>query len=339
MDLFGIVTLLGGLALFFYGMNLMAEGLRKLSGGRLEEMLGKLTSGSLRAVLFGAGATAVMQSSSAVTVMVVGFVDAEVMQLEQSAGVIMGANIGTTITSWLLSTTGIRGGTVWLRLFEPSFLLPIMAMTGMFFCLLKKNEKQKTIGNLFMGIAVILFGMEKMRDAVAPLSAVPEFKGLMVRFTNPLHGLLTGAVLTAVIQSSSASVGILQALCTTGAVPYNVAVPIIMGQNIGTCITAILASLSASKNAKRAACIHLYFNLIGTTVFMTVFYTLHSLFRFGFMQRAASEAGIAVIHTILNITAAFVLLPFSKYLVLLAKKTIPDHSYRKMRKNGGKEKL
>lgn len=324
MNIFDLLILVGGLALFLYGMNLMGDGLKKVSGGRLEGILEKLTSSPLKGVLLGAGVTAVIQSSSATTVMVVGFVNSGMMQLEQTVGVIMGANIGTTVTSWLLSLTGIHGENIWVKLLEPASFSPILAIIGVVFTMFSKDEKKQDIGTIFIGFAVIMFGMERMSDAVAPLADVPEFKNLMIRFSNPLYGMLAGAVLTAIIQSSSASVGILQALCATGAVPYSVAIPIIMGQNIGTCITALLASVGASKNSKRTAFIHLYFNLIGTCVFMAVFYSLHQFLQFSFLPLAASEVGIAVIHSAFNISATLFLLPFSRVLVSLARKTLPD---------------
>ena len=322
MDIFNFLMLIGGLALFLYGMNLMGDGLKRVSGGKLEEILERLTSNPLKGVLLGAGTTAVIQSSSATTVMVVGFVNSGIMQLEQTVGVIMGANIGTTVTSWLLSLTGIQGENVLIKLLEPSSFSPVLALIGVIFTMFTKDEKKRDIGSILVGFAVIMFGMERMSDAVAPLADIPEFRSLMIRFSNPIYGMLAGAVLTAIIQSSSASVGILQALCSTGAVSYSVAIPIIMGQNIGTCITAILASIGASKNSKRTACIHLYFNLIGTFVFMTAFYLSNQVFHFAFVAQAASSVGVAVIHSAFNISATLILLPFSRGLVSLAKKTL-----------------
>lgn len=324
MDIFNLLILVGGLALFLYGMNLMGDGLKRVSGGRLEGILEKLTSNPLKGVLLGAGVTAVIQSSSATTVMVVGFVNSGMMQLEQTVGVIMGANVGTTVTSWLLSLTGIHGENIWVKLLEPASFSPILAIAGVIFTMFSKDERKQDIGTIFIGFAIIMFGMERMSDAVAPLANVPEFRNLMIQFSNPFYGMLAGTVLTAIIQSSSASVGILQALCVTGAVPYSVAIPIIMGQNIGTCITALLASIGANKNSKRTACIHLYFNLIGTCVFMAVFYGFHQFLHFTFLHQAASEVGIAVIHSTFNISATLLLLPFARFLVVLAKKTLPD---------------
>lgn len=324
MDIFAVLMLVGGLALFLFGMELMGDGLKRVSGGKLESILEKLTSNPIKGVLLGAAVTGVIQSSSATTVMVVGFVNSGIMQLENTVGVIMGANIGTTVTSWLLSLTGIQGDSIWMKFLEPTSFSPILAMIGVIFYMFLKDEKKKDLGTIFIGFAILMFGMDQMSNSVAPLADIPEFRELMVKFANPLYGLLAGTILTAIIQSSSASVGILQALCATGAVPFSVAIPIIMGQNIGTCITAILASIGASKNSKRTACIHLFFNMIGTGIFMVVFYTLNMFMHFAFLQDAASVVGIAVIHSAFNVSATLVLLPFSKCLVKLACLALPD---------------
>ena len=324
MDIFAVLMLVGGLALFLFGMELMGDGLKRVSGGKLESILEKLTSNPIKGVLLGAAVTGVIQSSSATTVMVVGFVNSGIMQLENTVGVIMGANIGTTVTSWLLSLTGIQGDSIWMKFLEPTSFSPILAMIGVIFYMFLKDEKKKNLGTIFIGFAILMFGMDQMSNSVAPLADIPEFRELMVKFANPLYGLLAGTILTAIIQSSSASVGILQALCATGAVPFSVAIPIIMGQNIGTCITAILASIGASKNSKRTACIHLFFNMIGTGIFMVVFYTLNMFMHFAFLQDAASVVGIAVIHSAFNVSATLVLLPFSKCLVKLACLALPD---------------
>ena len=324
MDLFSILTMIGGLALFLYGMHVMGDGLSKVSGGRLEKILEKLTSNPFKAVLLGAGVTAVIQSSSATTVMVVGFVNSGVMKLSQAVGIIMGANIGTTVTSWILSLSGIESSNFFIRLLKPTSFSPILAVIGVAFLMFPKKEKKKDIGMILIGFAVLMFGMDTMSNAVKPLADVPEFTGILTAFSNPLLGMLAGLVLTAVIQSSSASVGILQALCVTGAVSYGSAIPIIMGQNIGTCVTALLSAIGANKNAKRAALIHLYFNLIGTIVFMVLFYAVNAVVHFGFLGDAANAAGIAVVHTIFNIVATFLLLPFSKGLEKLACLTIPN---------------
>ena len=273
MDIFGVLTMIGGLAMFLYGMNAMGDGLAKLSGGKLEQILEKLTSKRIMAVLLGVIVTAIIQSSSATTVMVVGFVNSGIMQLSQAVGIIMGANIGTTVTSWLLSLTGIQGSSLFIQLLKPSSFSPVLAAVGIILTMTAKdNNKKKDIGNILVGFAILMFGMETMSSAVEPLAENAQFTSILTKFSNPLLGMLAGLVLTAVIQSSSASVGILQALCVTGAVGYKTAIPIIMGQNIGTCVTAIISSIGASKNAKRASMIHLYFNLIGTIIFMVVFY-------------------------------------------------------------------
>ncbi len=324
MDFFSILTLIGGLALFLYGMNAMGDGLAKVSGGKLEKILENLTSSPIKAVLLGAAVTGVIQSSSATTVMVVGFVNSGIMKLSQAVGVIMGANIGTTVTSWILSLTGIESDNFLIRLFKPTSFSPILAIIGVVLILFVNNSKKKDIGTIFIGFAILMYGMDMMSSAVKPLAEVPAFTNLLLKFSNPLLGVLAGAVLTAVIQSSSASVGILQALCLTGAVPFSVALPIIMGQNIGTCITAILSAIGAKKNAKRAAAVHLYFNLIGTVIFMTVFYIINAFAGFSFFHQAATPAGIAVIHSVFNITATIILLPFSKGLEKLACLTIRD---------------
>ena len=324
MDIFGLLTMLGGLALFLYGMNTMGDGLAKMAGSRLEQILEKLTSTPIRAVLLGAAVTGVIQSSSATTVMVVGFVNSGIMKLSQAVGIIMGANIGTTITSWILSLSGVEGDSLWVQMLKPSSFSPILALIGVIFLLFLKDEKKKDIGTIMLGFAVLMFGMETMSGAVKPLADVPEFTNLFVAFKNPVLGMLVGAVLTAIIQSSSASVGILQAMCATGAVSFGAAIPIIMGQNIGTCVTALISSIGANRNAKRAALVHLYFNLIGTTIFMVVFYTLNAFLNFAFLDSPAPVAGIAVVHTTFNVAATIVLLPFSRGLERLAVLTIPD---------------
>jgi len=324
MDFFSILTLLGGLAMFLYGMQVMGDGLAKVSGGKLERILENLTSSPIKAVLLGAAVTAVIQSSSATTVMVVGFVNSGIMRLSQAVGVIMGANIGTTATSWILSLAGIESENFFIRLLKPTSFAPILALIGIVLLMFIKNQKKKDIGMIMIGFAVLMFGMESMSGAVKPLADVPEFTNIMTAFSNPLFGVLAGTILTAIIQSSSASVGILQALCMTGAVPYSVALPIIMGQNIGTCVTALLSAIGANKNAKRAAMVHLYFNLIGTAIFMTGFYAINAVVGFSFFSDAANPAGIATLHSVFNITATIVLLPFSGVLEKLACLTIKD---------------
>lgn len=325
MDIFMLFTGIGGLALFLYGMSIMGDNLSKLSGGKMEVILEKLTSTRVMAVLLGALVTAVIQSSSATTVMVVGFVNSGIMQLSQAVGIIMGANVGTTITSWLLSLTGISGSNVFIKLLKPSSFSPILAMIGVVMTMTSKNnDKKKDVGNILVGFAILMFGMETMSGAVSPLASNEKFTGILTMFSNPILGMLAGALLTAVIQSSSASVGILQALCLTGAVGYGAAIPIIMGQNIGTCVTAIISSIGANKNARRASMVHLYFNLIGTVVFMLVFYGINSVVHFGFLSSSASVFGIAVIHSLFNVGCAILMFPFANGLVKLATLTIKD---------------
>lgn len=324
MDIFGVLSFIGGLAMFLYGMSAMGDGLTKLSGGKMERLLEKLTSRRIMAVLLGAGVTAVIQSSSATTVMVVGFVNSGLMKLDQAVGIIMGANVGTTITSWILSLTGIESSNVFIRMLNPSSFSPILAIIGVFLLMMAKSDKKRTVGTLLTGFAILMFGMSTMSDAVAPLADVPEFTGILTRFSNPLLGVIAGMVLTAVIQSSSASVGILQALCVTGSVSYGVAIPIIMGQNIGTCVTALLSSIGTKRNARRTAMVHLYFNLLGTIIFLGLFYGANAFLHFEFLQEPANAAGIAVIHTAFNVFATLVLLPFAKGLEKLAVLTIPD---------------
>lgn len=324
MDIFGVFALVGGLALFLFGMDAMGKGLEKLSGGRLERLLEKLTSNRLKAVALGTLVTGIIQSSSATTVMVVGFVNSGIMKLTQAVGIIMGANIGTTITSWILSLSSIEGDSFLLKLMKPSSFAPILALIGIILLMFCKSEKKKNIGTILVGFAILMTGMDQMSAAVKPLKDVPEFTNILLMFSNPILGMLAGLVLTAVIQSSSASVGILQALCVTGAVPFGTALPIIMGQNIGTCVTAIISSIGTSKNAKRAAAVHLYFNVIGTVVFMVVFYAIHAVIPFGFMELAADAKGIATVHSLFNVGATLLLLPFAKGLEKLAVITIKD---------------
>ena len=324
MSIFDVLALFGGLALFLFGMNVMGDGLTRAAGGKMERILEKLTSTPIKGVLLGAAVTAVIQSSSATTVMVVGFVNSGIMKLRQAVGIIMGANIGTTVTSWILSLSGIQGDSIWIQMLKPSSFSPILAVIGIAFLMFSKNEKKHDIGMIFLGFTILMYGMDAMSGAVAPLADVPEFANVLLMFSNPVLGMIVGALFTAIIQSSSASVGILQALCMTGAVTYGTALPIIMGQNIGTCATAMLSSIGASKNGKRAAFVHLYFNLIGTILFMIVFYSINAFVNFGVLQDMATPAGIAVIHSIFNILTTIVLLPFGKGLEKLATLTIRE---------------
>ncbi|MCI5741914.1 MAG: Na/Pi cotransporter family protein [Lachnospiraceae bacterium] len=324
MDFFDVLTMIGGLALFLYGMDVMGDGLAKTSGGKLEKVLEKLTSSPIKAVLLGAGVTAVIQSSSATTVMVVGFVNSGIMKLSQAVGIIMGANIGTTVTSWILSLTGIESSNFFVQMLKPSSFSPILALIGIILMMTSKDSKKKDIASIMLGFAVLMFGMDTMSNAVKPLADVPEFTNILMIFTNPILGMIAGIILTAVIQSSSASVGILQALCSTGSMNYGIAFPIIMGQNIGTCVTAMISSIGAKKNAKRAALIHLYFNIIGTVLFMVVFYGINTFVNFSFLKDTANPMGIAVIHSIFNVVATLILLPFGNGLVKLATLTIRE---------------
>lgn len=323
MNIFGFLSLLGGLALFLYGMNVMGGGLEKVSGGKLERILEKLTSNPLKAVLLGAGVTAVIQSSSATTVMLVGFVNSGIMKLSQAVGIIMGANIGTTATSWILSLTGIESDNFFISMLKPTSFSPILAIIGIVLIMSGKSDRKKDVGEILIGFAVLMFGMDAMSSAVKPLADVPEFTGILTKFSNPLLGVLVGAILTAVIQSSSASVGILQALSVTGAFTYGSVIPIIMGQNIGTCVTAMLSAVGANKGAKRTAFVHLYFNIIGSVVFLAVYTILNAVFHFSFANETVGVAGIAAIHSIFNIFATLILLPFTKGLEKLAYLTIP----------------
>lgn len=324
MDIFDVLSMVGGLALFLYGMHIMGDALAKMSGGKLEKVLERLTSNKWSAVLLGAGVTAVIQSSGATTVMVVGFVNSGIMKLSQAVGIIMGANIGTTATSWLLSLSGIDGGSFFLQMLKPTSFTPILAVIGAILVVFCKSEKKHNIGTILLGFAILMYGMTAMSSAVEPLKDVPQFTHILTKFENPLLGVIAGFVLTTIMQSSSVSVGILQALCSTGAVSYALALPIIMGQNIGSCTTAMISSVGASKDAKRAAAVHFYFNVIGTVVFMLVFYISNAFVHYAFLPQAANEVGIATIHSIFNIAATIVLLPLSGFLEFLAVKTIKD---------------
>lgn len=325
MDILSVIALLGGLAFFLFGMNIMGEGLEKVGGGKLEKTLEKLTSGVLRGVLLGAAVTAVIQSSSATTVMVVGFVNSGIMKLGQAVGVIMGANIGTTITAWILSLTGIEGDGIFMQMLKPSTFAPLFAFIAIAITMFSKKQKTKDICMIIVGFAVLMSGMDTMSAAVKPLADEPWFSDMFLMFAgNPILGILAGAVLTAIIQSSSASVGILQALSATGAISFGGAFPIILGQNIGTCATALISCIGAKKNAKRAAFIHLYFNIVGVIAISLLFYGLNSVLHFEFVNDTISRTGIAIIHTSFNVVATAILLPFNKLLVKLATLTIKE---------------
>ena len=324
MSIFNLFTLMGGLALFLYGMNLMGESLEQQAGGKLQVILSKLSDNPLKGFLLGLGVTAVIQSSSATTVMVVGFVNSGIMQLHQAVGIIMGSNVGTTVTSWLLSLTGIQGDSFWVKMLKPSSFGPILAFAGIILAMFCKSSKKKGVGNILLGFFILMTGMEFMSSSMKPLADMPWFSSLFLHFSNPILGVLAGAALTAIIQSSSASVGILQALALTGSVTYGSAIPIIMGQNIGTCVTAMISSVGASKNAKRAAFVHLYFNVIGVVLFLTSFYSLNALLHFEIIHDTVSVMGIAVIHSTFNVITTLVLLPFNRVLEKLAILTVPD---------------
>ncbi len=324
MTIFDVLSLIGGLCLFLFGMNVMGDGLERRAGGSLQKLLGRLTNSKIKGFLTGLGVTAVIQSSSATTVMVVGFVNSGIMTLKQSIGVIMGANIGTTVTSWILSLGGISSKNLFVSLLKPTSFTPVLALIGTAFLMFSKSNKKKDTGTILLGFATLMFGMDAMSKAVSGLSDIPAFQNLFLIFKNPILGVLAGAVLTAIIQSSSASVGILQALSATGQVSFSAAIPIIMGQNIGTCITALLSSFGTNKNAKRAAVIHLSFNVIGTIVWLSaysiIYYTLHP----AFFDTTASYLGIAVAHSIFNILCTALLLPLSSVLEKIAYKIVPD---------------
>ena len=324
MSVFNIITLLGGLALFLFGMSVMSNALEKTAGGKLEKILQKMTDKPIKALLLGAAITATIQSSSAVTVMLVGLVNSGIMQLGQSVGVIMGSNIGTTITAWILSLAGIESDNFFVSLLKPSSFSPIIAFIGIIMMMTSKKTRSKDIGSICMGFAVLMFGMELMSDSMAPLAEMEEFRNIMVMFNNPLLGLIVGIVMTAVIQSSSATVGILQALSLTGGLSYGMAIPLIMGQNIGTCVTALISSVGVSKNAKRVAVIHIYFNLIGTAVLLSLFYGFNAFLDFPFVEKAIAPAGIAIVHSIFNVATTIILFPFGKQLEKLAVKTVKD---------------
>ena len=329
MDIFSVFTICGGLAFFLFGMHIMSSGLEKIAGGRLELTLKKLTSNPFKSLMLGAGITIAIQSSSAMTVMLVGLVNSGIMELSQTVGVIMGSNIGTTLTAWILSMAGIETDSILMSMLKPENFSPILALIGAVLIMMAKTEKKKDIGSILCGFAVLMFGMDLMKDAVSPLAEMPEFETLLVRFNNPILGVLVGAVFTGIIQSSAASVGVLQALSLTGAISYNMAIPIIMGQNIGTCVTALISSIGTNKNAHRVAAVHISFNTIGTVVCLTVFYGLHAIFNFSIMDQAITPVAIAGVHSIFNVVTTLMLLPFSKKLVRLAEIMVPDKSHHK----------
>ena len=324
MDVFDVLAMAGGLSLFLFGMSVMGQALERRAGEKLSGLLGRLTTNRAAGLLTGLVVTAVIQSSSAATVMVVGFANSGLMTLRQAVNVIMGANIGTTVTAWVLSLAGIESGNIFVKLLKPSSFTPVLALAGIIFYMFCKSAKKKDTGMIFLGFATLMTGMETMSGAVAGLGQVPAFQNLFLVFQNPFLGVLAGAVLTAVIQSSSASVGILQALAVTGQVSYGAAVPIIMGQNIGTCVTAMLSSIGANKNARRAAMVHLSFNVIGSAVWLTVFWIIKIVFRPSFLGEAASLLGIAAAHTVFNVLCTLLMLPLSGFLEQLVNRLVPD---------------
>ena len=324
MSIFDVLTMVGGLCLFLFGMDLMGQALERRAGGKLRTLLDQMTGRVMTGFLTGLGVTAVIQSSSATTVMVVGFVNSGLMTLRQAINVIMGANVGTTVTAWLLSLAGIDSGNVWINLLKPSSFTPILALLGIFFYMNGKNGKKRDTGTILLGFATLMFGMETMSAAVAGLRDVPAFAQLFLAFKNPILGVLAGAVLTGIIQSSSASVGILQALAVTGQVSYAAAIPIIMGQNIGTCVTALLSSVGTSRNAKRAAVVHLMFNVIGVAVLLTAFCIVKALLDPLLLHQSATMYGIAIAHSAFNVTCTAMLLPCGGLLEKLAVRLVPD---------------
>lgn len=324
MDIFSIITLIGGLAFFLYGMHVVSSSLERMAGGKLEKLLKKMTSSPIKGLLLGIGITAAIQSSSAVTVMLVGLVNSSIMTIGQSISIIMGSNIGTTATAWILTLVGIESDNLFLMFLKPENFSLIFAFLGILMIMGSKSAKNKDIGSIFVGFAILMYGMKLMSSAVKPLSTIPEFTNLFVAFKNPVVGVLVGALVTAAIQSSSASVGILQALAMTGSVSYGAAIPIIMGQNIGTCVTALISSIGVNKNAKKVAALHISFNVIGTVVFLVLFYILHGIFQFAIVNMPIDAVGIAVVHSVFNVLTTTALLPFTKHLEKLANTIMKD---------------
>lgn len=330
MDIFSFITLFGGLALFLFGMNQMSASLEKLAGGKMEAILNRMTSNRFKGLLLGCGITIAIQSSSAVTVMLVGLVNSGIMDLSNTVGVIMGSNIGTTVTAWIMSMIGISSDNFFIKMLKPESFSPIMALVGVIMMMTCKTSKKRDIGNIMVGFAILMYGMQFMSNSVSPLADSPKFESILTAFNNPLLGVLTGLVVTAVIQSSAASIGMLQALSMTGGITCGMAIPIVMGQNIGTCATALISSIGVNKNAKRVAVIHILFNVIGTAVFMAVFYGLHAFIDFKFINDTISPVGIALFHTIFNVCTTALLLPLTQVLVRIAVKTIHTEPEREV---------
>jgi len=324
MDIFSVFTLCGGLAFFLYGMSVMSSGLEKMAGGTLEQLLKKMTSNPFKSLLLGAGITIAIQSSSAMTVMLVGLVNSGIMELGQTVGVIMGSNVGTTLTAWILSLSGIESDNFFLKLLKPESFSPLMALAGILMIMGSKKDRRRSIGSIMVGFAVLMYGMELMKDAMSPLADMPEFAQILTAFTNPFLGVLVGAVFTGVIQSSAASVGILQALSLTGGITFGMALPIIMGQNIGTCVTALISSIGVNRNARRVSVVHISFNLIGSLVFLILFYGAGAFIEFPFLTDSINPGGIAFVHSVFNIATTIMLLPFSKQLEWIAVHVVKD---------------
>jgi len=329
MDIFSVLSLCGGLAFFLYGMSVMSTGLEKLAGGKLEQLLKKMTSNPFKSLLLGAGITIAIQSSSAMTVMLVGLVNSGIMQLGQTIGVIMGSNIGTTLTAWILSLSGIESDAIWLQILKPEVFSPAVALAGVILKMASRKNRVRSAGVIMVGFSVLMYGMELMKDAVSPLADMPEFSSILTAFTNPFVGVAVGAVFTGVIQSSAASVGILQALSMTGNITLGMAMPVIMGQNIGTCVTALLSSIGVNRNARRVSVVHVSFNLIGTAIFLLLFYGGDLLFHYAFMDITIGPVGVAMLHSIFNIVTTLLLLPFTKQLEKIAYLVIKDEDGEK----------
>lgn len=325
MDIFSLIMVAGGLAFFLYGMSIMSTGLERMAGGKLEKLLKSMTDNVFKSLLLGAGITIAIQSSSATTVMLVGLVNSGIMTIEQSVGIIMGSNVGTTLTAWLLSLVGLESSNMFLKLLKPENFSLIFALIGILLIMTSKKQKKKSIGSILIGFAILMYGMKLMSDAVAPLADMPEFAQVLTAFRNPLIGVLIGALVTGIIQSSAASVGILQALALTGSITYGMAIPIIMGQNIGTCVTSLISSIGVNKNAKKVSVVHISFNLIGTVVFMIIYSVCRGLLEVSLLESPINSFGIAVVHSIFNIGTTVILVPFNKLLVLIADFVIPGN--------------
>ena len=325
MDIFSLIMVAGGLAFFLYGMSIMSTGLERMAGGKLEKLLKSMTDNVFKSLLLGAGITIAIQSSSATTVMLVGLVNSGIMTIEQSVGIIMGSNVGTTLTAWLLSLVGLESSNMFLKLLKPENFSLIFALIGILLIMTSKKQKKKSIGSILIGFAILMYGMKLMSDAVAPLADMPEFAQVLTAFRNPLIGVLIGTLVTGIIQSSAASVGILQALALTGTITYGMAIPIIMGQNIGTCVTSLISSIGVNKNAKKVSVVHISFNLIGTVVFMIIYSVCRGLLEVSLLESPINSFGIAVVHSIFNIGTTVILVPFNKLLVLIADFVIPGN--------------